>query len=222
MPWKSAQARDRSATGTRPWTERRSRGDRTAGAIRHLSNTRFCLGQRSHPTLAPGRDRPDKEPSTIHPQDGTWQRINHCSRLNRCSRHNQCGRHNQCSRCLVCGHCRLGLVPAAGVLLDRAATLTELRLFRIGDTPPPAAIGEAGWAGIVGPWQLQRPIAPVQHHIRTGHRASAAVGHAGRIDRTGEDLGKQKVASTAIVINTKGSGSHGPDRQRQDQQQRQQ
>jgi len=88
---------------------------------------------------------------------------------------------------------------AAGELLDGAPAQPESWLVGILEAPPPATIGVARGAGVVGAGQLQADASPLQHHEGAGWGAGADVGDRHRIHGAVLAAGQQEIAAAAIA-----------------------
>ena len=91
-------------------------------------------------------------------------------------------------------------LAGTGIGFDAAAILPEVRSIGIHGLPPPAAIGVAGDACVVGAGQLQAEASPLQHDEGPWHGASFAIWNLAGINGTVMERGLQAIAITQVVL----------------------
>ena len=91
-------------------------------------------------------------------------------------------------------------LAGTGIGLEGAAMLPEVGAIGIHGLPPPAAIGEAGDAGIVGAGQLQAEASPAQHDEGPWHGATLAIGNHAGIDGTVVEGRLQGIAIAQVAL----------------------
>ena len=83
---------------------------------------------------------------------------------------------------------------------DAAEMLPEVRAIGIDGLPPPAAIGVAGDARIVGAGQLQAHTSPLQDDEGPWHGAPIAIGDLAGINGTVVERGHQGIAIAQVAL----------------------
>lgn len=91
-------------------------------------------------------------------------------------------------------------LTGADIGVEAATVFPEIGPIGIHGLPPPAAIGVAGDARIVGAGQLQAEISPLQHNEGPWHGAPIAIGNPASINGTIVGQGLQWIAIAQVVL----------------------
>ena len=91
-------------------------------------------------------------------------------------------------------------LTGTGIGFEAAAVFPEVGPIGIHGLPPPAAIGVAGDAHVVGAGQLQAEISPLQHDEGPWHGAPIAIGNPTGINGTVVGQSLQGIAIAQVVL----------------------
>ena len=91
-------------------------------------------------------------------------------------------------------------LTGTGIGFEAAAVFPEVGPIGIHGLPPPAAIGVAGDARVVGAGQLQVDTSPLQDDEGPWHGATFAIGNLARINGTVVEHGHQGIAIAEVTL----------------------